>query len=152
MSVPKYLGEAVRRWGGYMFFLGMLGFISTFLHLLYLVSLQPPSHKPIWRLPLPTAGRNRPFCQRRGAECAVGGRGRLVLLLGPDGPEEPPAAWAGSLHVALWLLYLCFCPPSSRGNICCNRDHWNLALPLDAHGHFCPAGMWDELSEQVPPG
>lgn len=55
-----------------MFFPGMLGFISTFICLPYWVSVQSPSHKPIWQLPLPTTGRSQPFCQRRGGVC--GGR------------------------------------------------------------------------------
>lgn len=92
--------------------------------------------------------------EKEGGECVAGGRGRLVLLLGPDGPEGPPGAWGGSLYAALWLrpfqlLYLCFSPPSSMSNIWCNRDHLNLALPLKTHRHFHPAGLWDELGEQV---
>lgn len=86
----------------------------------------------------------------------VGGRGRLVLQLGPDGPGGPPAAWGASLYAALWLrpfqlLYLCFSSPRSMRSTCCNREHLNLALPLKTQGHFRPAGLWDELGEQVPP-
>lgn len=79
-----------------------------------------------------------------------------MLQLGPDGPGGPPAAWGASLYTALWLrpfqlLYLSFSPPRSMGSTCCNRGHLNLALPLKTQGHFPPAGLWDELGEQVPP-
>lgn len=110
--------------------------------LLYWMSLQSPSQKPIWYFPLPTTGRSRPFCQRRRR--GVYG-GRLVLLLGPDGPGGLTLHYPlpQALSAPLSLL---FCS-QQMGNIWFIEDHLNLELPLKTHGYFCIAGLWDELGE-----
>lgn len=71
--------------------------------------------------------------------------GRLVLLLGPDGPEGL------TLHYPLPQtlsapLFLLFCS-QQIGNIWFIEDHLNLELPLKTHRYFCLAALWDELGE-----
>lgn len=106
------------------------------------MSLHSLSHKPIWHFPLPTTGRSRPVCQRRRRGVCGG---RLVLLLGPDGPEGLTLHYPllQTFSAPLSLLF----SSQQMGGIWFIEDHLNLEVPLKTHGYFCLAGLWDELGE-----